>query len=368
VSVLDQVDAHYTPDWVADRVAAELAVLARTTRPHIADYTAGDGALLRAASRVLPQARITATDIAPAAVQSLKAANPTWKVGTCDLLSTRSRSSSPLLGRRGRPADLVVLNPPFSYRGGTYFCVLNKAFRASPAMAFVAIALEQLADGGSAVVLVPSGTLHSQKDEMLWQRLREACTVRVVDQFARTTFRGEHATVSMLALSGVSREVLQSPAQGSSVEAADDEFGGTADLRLIRGSQPMHAVQPSRRGLALVHSTHLVDRATLRGPRVAVRAPTVVGPAVLLPRVGKPNRDKIALYLAHDEIVLSDCVIALRGRTRAITKRALAELTENWDDLAALYQGTCASYITVRNLRQHLEKLGFSVELRGRGG
>lgn len=363
--MLHRVDAHYTPDWVADRVASEVTALARTKQPHIADYTAGDGALLRASSRVLPRARITAADIDPVAVRSLKTANPSWNVGTCDLLSAKSRSSSPLLGRRGAFADVVVLNPPFSHRGGTYFRVLNDAFRASPAMAFVAHALEQLADGGSAVVLVPSGTVHSQKDELLWTRLREATTVRVVDEFARTTFDGEHATVSMILLIGLSRELLRAEAKNPVADpvSADD---AAADVRLIRGTQQMHLIETNQRGLMLVHSTHLRGRAILPGPRIGVRAPTIAGPAVLLPRVGLPRRDKLAVYLAGDEVVLSDCVIALRGRTEPITKRVNAELADSWDDLEALYRGSCARYITVRDLRNHVEKLGFSVQLHGR--
>lgn len=364
--MLDRVDAHYTPDWVADRIASEVAALARTKQPHIADYTAGDGALLRAASRVLPRARITATDIDPVAVRSLKTANPSWKVGACDLLSAKSRSHSPLLGRRGRPADLVVLNPPFSYRGGTYFPVLNNAFRASPAMAFVTHALEQLADGGSAVVLAPSGTVHSQKDELLWTRLREATTVRVGHQFARTTFRGEHASVSMIVLVGLSRAVLHAEAKSPVAGPAPDDSAAAPDVLLVRGTQQMHSIESSQRGLLLVHSTHLAGGAILAGPRIAVRAPTIVGPAVLLPRVGLPCRDKLTLHLARDEVVLSDCVIALRCRTKTIAKRVFAELVDSWDDLEALYRGSCARYVTVRNLRTHVEKLGFSVQLHGR--
>lgn len=364
--MLDRVDAHYTPDWVADRVASEVAALARSKRPHIADYTAGDGALLRASSRMLPRARITATDIDPVAVRSLNIANPSWNVGTCDLLSAKSRSNSPLLGRRGGFADVVVLNPPFSHRGGTYFPVLNDAFRASPAMAFVVYALEQLIDGGSAVVLVPSGTLHSQKDERLWTRLREATTVRVVEEFARTTFRGEHASVSMIVLLNLSREVLQAEAKDPVANPVRDDKAAGVNVRLIRGTQQMHTIELSQRGLRLVHSTHLAGGATLPGPRIAARAPTVAGPAVLLPRVGLPRRDKLSLYLARDEVVLSDCVIALHGRTNAITKRVLTELLDSWDDLEALYRGSCAPYITVRNLRNHVEKLGLSVQLRGR--
>lgn len=363
---MDRVDPHYTPDWVADRIASEVAALARIKGPHIADYAAGDGALLRACSKVLPRARITATDIDPAAVRSMKRANPSWNVGTCDLLSSKSRSNSPLLGRRGSAADLVVLNPPFSHRGGTYFPVLNRGFRASPAMAFVANALEQLAEGGSAVVLLPSGTVHSQKDERLWTRLREAATVRIVEEFPRSTFRGEHASISMIVLGRLSRKVLQAAAPDPVLPVVGATAAAAADVRLIRGTQQIHSIESSRGGLMLVHSTHLTGDATLAGPRISVRAPTTAGPAVLLSRVGVPRKGKLTLYLSPEEIVPSDCVIALRGRTTTITKQLLAELVASWDDLASLYHGSCAPYITVQNLRDHVEKLGFSVHLCGR--
>jgi predicted RNA methylase len=360
------IDAHYTPGWVADRVAIEVASLSIDDRPHVADYAAGDGALLHAVVRLLPQARITATDVDPAAVRTLKAANAAWSVGTCDFLSARSRATSPLVGPRGNSPDFVVLNPPFSYRGGTYLPVLRDTFRASPAMGFVANALERLATGGSAVVLVPSGCLHAQRDEMLWTRLREAAAVRVVEEFGRTTFRGEHSNVSLIVLSGLRREILFADTTLPFAEPAPAQRVRAADVALVRGTQQMHTLRMNRKGLPLVHSTHLAGGAVLAGPRISTTAVVHAGPAVLLPRVGLPRRDKIVLWLPRDQVVLSDCVMALRGRNLSITRQLHAVLIDAWDELAALYRGSCARYLTVRDLRNFVEKFGFSVELKGR--
>lgn len=362
----DRADAHYTPGWVADRVASHAASLARSDAPHVADYAAGDGALLRAVSKVLPQALVTATDIDPAAVARLATVESTWRVGRCDLLSARSRAGSPHLGPRSKPADLVVLNPPFSHRGGTYLPVLSGLFRASPAMAFVSHALEQLADKGSAVVLVPSGSLSTQKDELLWAHLRRAAAVQVVDELGRTTFRGEHAVVSLVVLRGVSKAALHSvdkPAQPSREPVL---ASANAQVRLIRGTQQMHTIVSDPHGLPLAHSTHLVGGKLRSGPLVVATGRTIEGHAVLLPRVGAPRREKVGLRPSGGKLVLSDCVIALRGQSKATTLRLRKDLLDSWDDLAALYGGSCAPYLTVRDLRDHVEKLGYSVELSGR--
>ena len=63
----------------------------------IADFSAGDGMLLRIAQNRWADCRIAATDIRDEAVYKLRRSHPEWKVGRCDFLSAASRGHSQLL-------------------------------------------------------------------------------------------------------------------------------------------------------------------------------------------------------------------------------------------------------------------------------
>ncbi len=363
-------DAHYTPGWLADRVADEVVKLRSEVAPRIADYAAGDGALLHAVVKRIPATRVVATDVDSNAIRSLRFAQPDWSVGVCDFLNARSRASSRLLREAAEPIDGVVLNPPFSYRGGTYIPVLGGTVRASPALAFLVTALEQVAPAGWAVALIPSGAITSQKDQSVWERLRRAAKISVVDTFGPRTFLGEHATVKLVVLTDIHRGALRADLTPANKPRSRGESLIGADIDLIRGVQQMHRVTTAgpKTGFRLVHSTHIRSKSIERGPWVAASGRVVEGFAVLLPRVGAPSRDKLVLVSADQPLVLSDCVIALRGRTKTLTNRLYRELRANWDDLEGQYVGSCAPYLTVRRLRGFVESLGFSVSVAGRHG
>ncbi len=109
-------DPFYTPDRIAEYVIRQVSI----RRPDVvADFAAGDGALLRSASRAWPSSKILAIDIDSAAVRKLRYNYPSWLVGKCDFLQERSRKRCHLLNDCAQLADLVLLNPPFSCRGGS---------------------------------------------------------------------------------------------------------------------------------------------------------------------------------------------------------------------------------------------------------
>ncbi len=156
-------DVHYTPPAVAQA----LVHAARDLQPKlIADLAAGNGDLLLQAERLWPAATYVATDIDHRATRRLARLRSSWTVGRCDLRNPRSRSSSRILARIQRAASLLLLNPPFSCRGGTRFLVQtpNGPLYASTAMSFLLLATAYLAPNGNIVSVLPLGCLHNSKD------------------------------------------------------------------------------------------------------------------------------------------------------------------------------------------------------------
>ena len=108
------IDAFYTPSHLAELMVSHVQYHEPKV---IADFAAGDGELLLTAHRRWPHASIIATDLDKRSIRIIRHRNPVWSVGCCDFLNERSRiRCSPLRDMIGT-VSLVLLNPPFSYRG-----------------------------------------------------------------------------------------------------------------------------------------------------------------------------------------------------------------------------------------------------------
>jgi len=122
--------------------------------------------------------------------------------------------------------------------------------------------------------------------------------------------------------------------------------------------------EASHNAMPLIHTTELEPEIlNLCARKVENKWKSVRGPAVLLPRVGRPYSHKVKLYLREEEAVLSDCVIALCCGTSKEARDLQALLLQNWNMLKRQYGGTCAKYITIDALRVFLESLGFGVKM-----
>ena len=141
------VDAIFTPPDLAKQLVAS----ARSRVPAlVADFCAGDGGLLKAASLRWPKAKLIATDLESTRLKALQVSGP-LSSGRCDFLNERSRRSCAALKGISTTVDLVLLNPPFSYRGSkTIFVhVDDQRFYCSPAIAFVLNCIPYLSKTGS---------------------------------------------------------------------------------------------------------------------------------------------------------------------------------------------------------------------------
>lgn len=329
----------------------------------IADFAAGGGELLTAAMSLWPKRRFVATDISTRCVSSLCRREPKWLSGRCDfLLSTSRERCRPLKAVEGK-VSLVLLNPPFSYRGGKYWIatVGSRSVRCSLALAFVITSLKYLARRGKIVAVLPAGCLTSEKDRGAWRELNAVCETEVLDANGRHTFVGCYPNTVIVRFR-LRPRVQPLPDNASNCKPPSPN---AISVRVHRGSTQMHTVngELASRSNVLVHSTELKAGSVELSDRRIDGGRLVLGPSVLLPRVGQPNKSKVALFAEDTPIVLSDCVIALKCNHIRAARKVKEIIVENWTLIEKRYGGTCAKYITVADLSEILRHLGLSVSL-----
>jgi hypothetical protein len=352
-----KLDDHYTPIELA-RIAVNHV---RLRRPGvIADMAAGEGSLLLEAARRWPSARIIATDIDRATVSRLQSAgDERWRVGRCDFLATKSRAASDLLRDVRGHVALLLLNPPFSCRGGSYKLVdsSDDTIRASVAMAFLLVGLEYLSPSGQAVAILPAGSLHNKRDECAWRYIRTRFMVRELAHWDKTAFPNCAASSVLVKLTP------HKPNSGAGVfrrrRSRKRHPKALASAVIVRGTCPIHEIPDGAQGPTLVHYTDLRNATViLNGHRGHGDHRCVAGPAVLLPRVGRVTPHKVALLTSPRRVMISDCVIGLKTESVGAARRVRKLLVDHFEVLARYYVGTGAPHITLDRLREALRRVG----------
>ena len=349
------LDAFFTPEPLARLMVN--AIECRDVEA-VLDPAAGDGALLRSASERWPDACMIAAEIDRDRARTLAYSTRRWRVQACDFLTSdatlRLAACLPDTARTS-----VLLNPPFSSRGGTRWTVptiAEEAVRASRAMAFVVGASAFVGGEGQLVALVPASVLTSERDAPGRRWLRRRGHLEELFRPDERTFAGAvAATVA----------VRWTPSQtGSAGECSEETVlvqQPRSEWELVRGSRQMHTVDPVRgRGaVRLVHTTNLLE-GRIAGPEVRI-APTnrdrvVSGPAVLLPRVGRPDCRKIVVYRGG-RIALSDCVFAVTFSSETAAADLGKKLTADFQKLRSCFGGTGAPYLRRESLSRLITQL-----------
>ena len=359
------MDRIYTPPYLAASMAK-----AACTQPSadaefvVADFTAGAGELLNAAQTVWPTATIVATDIDSRAVRALRKKRDGWRTGVCDFLNPRSRHNSPLLRTLIGNTNLVLLNPPFSCRGGTRVSakIDGVTLKCSTGLAFVVNSVDYLIEGGELIAVLPEGSLTSEKDAATWDLLHSMGDIQVLRANGTRTFpRTVVRSVVVRFQKQSSHIAIVEPSTPKSQDAASQKL--YPRVRIVRGTTMVHEIDWSLEdgdSVAFLHSTHL-QNFTIPSHLMVRRSlgRCAVGPMVLLPRVGQPKQSKVAQYLGRKRFMLSDCVIALTCHSSEAAELLWNDLQANWSLLEQEYVGSGARYITNRRLSEFLLRLGY---------
>ena|GEM_PF-399098 len=352
---MDGEDPFFTPSTLAQEIAA----FATCPSPSIvADFAAGEGALLDAAVNRWPTTTVVATDLNAARLKAVRAQRPEWLTGRVNFLSRRSRAASDLLRSLEGRVDVILLNPPFSIRGAARFGVdlEDSLMQCGKAMAFLLESVQYLAPGGEIVAVLPSGSLHGARDEEAWRYLRKRYEVAVLNTPPTRSFSRVAASTGIV-------RIARRPATLRFREQSNRAPLSLPDIaaEIRRGTVQVHLARQSEGELPLIHTTSL-RRGRVQEPLLwTSRGAPLVGPGVVFPRVGAVTQEKLSILDAASPVVLSDCVIALRtsDATEAVRLREL--LLSDWDVFRSLFGGTGAQYTTIAKVTQMLHALGVSL-------
>ncbi|HEV3037934.1 MAG TPA: hypothetical protein VHA33_09135 [Candidatus Angelobacter sp.] len=359
-----RVDQINTP---ADLCRKVLACVRLPNPRTIADFAAGSGELLKAALDCWGPAMLIALDIDARIVRNLRRQHPCWIVSQGDFLNQKWTKQNAALRCADHGIDLILLNPPFSSRGGSrcQIPVGDELLSCSRAVAFVILSLRFLNLNGELVAIIPAGSLTSEKDRQAWQLLRETFDVAVMGTNGHKTFDGCFPQTVIVRISARRQCVAPTVVR----KHRELPIEGAPRLVLYRGSLQMHELRNGGGAteVPLVHSTCLrngsVDFAQFRASNARF---TIKGPALLLVRVGEPRQEKIVLYTGRNVFALSDCVIALKAQKEEL-KKLYQQLIASWSSLLKLYRGTGARYITVARISNLLRSRGFVVDVPPQG-
>lgn len=350
----DRRDAYFTPDPIAD----ELLNYANNVPATVMDPAVGEGALLRAALRRWPDALALGLDVDLAQLRRTKSENPSWRLGRVDMFSDRSRAASAIWRESLSSVDLIVVNPPFSYRGNHSKSVeySGEPFFLTPASAFVALALSRLRPHGELLALLPGSALATERDERFWQEVRKTHSVEVVAELPATTFPRARTRALGVAIRP------QQPFESAKLLPLPVET--VHCIELIRGRVPVHTAMGEEAAGATAPLLHTRDLAGLEEwavdpPLRAGARLATPGPFVVLPRVGRPSVRHLQIVDAPEDVVLSDCLFALRASDPTLLAYMLQRLRNEIQALRGAYSGGCAPYLTIRRLTQVLAGFGF---------
>jgi 16S rRNA G966 N2-methylase RsmD len=340
------IDSFYTPPDLAVRLLNHIQTKSIS---NVVDFCIGDGELLRAALKKWPNIKCFGIDISEVAVQKVKELHSNWEVDQCDFLDTSSMSQCDILKKNKNGFDLILLNPPFSCIGGTIHEVQfeGNIYQASTAMKFLIESIKYLTKDGSLFAIMPVSIAYSQKDKILWKILVENYRLSILESPNGSHFKNCSPNIIFISINDSSRPIMPTDFKKISINGYS--------ISIFRGKASMYTIKNQANGRHIVHSTNLKDN-KLEGLNIKVQniLSEVKGPAILIPRVGNPNPNKICIIPRDKIYVLSDCVFAIKTNTLAEAKIVKSILLENWSSLRDLYKGTGARYITKERLSDYL--------------
>jgi tRNA1(Val) A37 N6-methylase TrmN6 len=354
------IDVFYTPLNLAKLMISNV----KQRKPKsIADFAAGDAELLEAAYNRWKHTQFIATDLDKKSVRRLKIRYPKWSISTCDFLKEKSRNQCYALRNNCGKISLVLLNPPFSYRGGAHYKVEfdGEVLSCSKAMAFVTTSIQYMKPDGELLAILPSGTMHTEKDNNIWRLLNNKFEICVISNQDAYTFPECKAKTILIRLSKQKNISFASNELHNDRNIKKRKNSVVGIVKIIRGVVQMHTLNGhnSQKKLPLIHTTDLVDNSLQVTHRQTVQNRRILkGPAILIPRVGEPKIDKICLYLSRKPIVLSDCIFGLECSSPKSAFALKELLKKNWTLLQNTYGGTCAKYTTLSSLSRVFDILG----------
>lgn len=341
------VDSFYTPQALAELL---IEFIPEKGFKNIVDFCVGDGELLRAASKKWPSAKFYGTDISKKAIQSVRKNHPEWSISQCDFIDNNSRSKCNAIKSNPSGFDLILLNPPFTCKASTFHKVTldKKEYNVSTAMKFIVESIKYLSASGVIYAIVPSSIIYSQKDKVILNQLEKEYKFKILDEPRKQFFQKCSPNIALISINSAYNLPLEINIKTLNVSSFVEN--------VYRGSLPMNIARKSIHGnYYIIHTTNLKNN-HVRGLeyKISDYSSIISGPAVLIPRVGHPNINKICSITSKEKYVLSDCVFAIKTKNESFTEKLKEMLIKDKTNFYNLYKGTGASYITIDRLKEYL--------------
>jgi hypothetical protein len=355
------VDRHYTPSWLADRLALELPEGFVGT---ILDPTAGAGSLLLAAERRFGgSAKLFGIDSDRRAHAALLATAGVASSSRADFLNHRALASTKVFRNLSRIGlDWILLNPPFSYRGGGGIIVTldGSLIRLPTALAFVWRAMTAIVPREGIVALLPVGVLTSARGSRFMSWASRSWEISEPIFLGGKAFA--EATVEVVLVRFERRRRVHGVAtpegRQSKIVASEAPEGECSCVEVIRGRVPVAQVRDCKPGA--IPFVHTRDVLFADGGRDSFRQSegrwSSGGVLLVLPRVGNPLSFRVRAI--DGPVVLSDCVYALRFRSIDRRQWLERQIQRRLPELLNRYEGSGAKHLTIPRLREFLETVG----------
>lgn len=350
-----ELDQYYTPE----EVAIDAIESGSQMEPSVCvDSTCGSGNLLSAAESVFANIDCIGVDKDRNIIKSLKRKNPSWTLSSADMLQPSSYKKT-LAYSYSSDCDLLLLNPPFSHGNRKSIPVeyMGTMQKCSVAMAYVLHSFNAFRPQHGAIIIVPESVLYSDTDKSARQALSRNYATQIIKELHCTTFRGTRARATVIRLAPEPKP--------RSIPFTEGHLPFKRRVEIVRGGLPVHQMNEAKTGIPFIHTTAMsqlkykVDDTLLHLTPPFTRG-IINGHFVLLPRVGVPIRNHLRPHYSKGDIQLSDCVIAIRCRTKNEARETARLLKDYWDNLELLYRGTGARYITVERLGNFLHSIGIN--------
>lgn len=339
------IDSYYTSPYLASKL---INYIKQFSFDNVVDFCIGDGELIRSALSIWPNIKCFGTDISEKSLRVVKRKHPNWQLGKCDLLKEVSRNRCKIMKKKKKGFDLVLLNPPFSCKGGTVHDVnlANKTFKVSTAMKFLSESIKFLTENGCLLAIMPISICYSQKDRKLWNYLKEKYNLSILEIPNGNFFKNCNPSIVFISIN-IDRLPNKNSVKNVSL--------GFSKYTIFRGKISVYEANYKSNGIPFIHSTNLLkNKLENVSKRVVSKTSVINGPAVLIPRVGKPNPQKICFISNNSSYALSDCVIAIQLKSKSKTKKMYEKIINNWENFKELYKGTGANFITIERLDHFL--------------
>ncbi len=347
-------DQFFTPSNIATGLMVGLTTKSVKV---VADFAIGDGSLLKA----LPfePKKAIGLDLDANVINSLKNSYPSWNLANGDFLAPNDKTLK-WLSQWESQVDLVLLNPPFSCRGGSFKLVRldDKGIRCRTALAFVVNSLKYLKKEGILIAILPLSILKSEADIKVINLIKERWSINFGTRLGPSSFVGcsPNSVVFTLQKRKVKYQNVEEPKRYN--------IDLNLNINVLRGSTQMHKTY-IKGTYPVIHSTNIRNGEFYKDNLNYVDKKTkfVRGTFLCIPRVGLPNKGKIVIISVGKEFILSDCLYGINCLDPLNLVVMRDAILCNWQDFKELYESTCAPYVTLKQLELFFLKFNIKTNI-----